>query len=285
MKAWVWVLIVGFVGTVALCVGSVYLIDYYAADQTTTHLAKMGTIGDMFGLVAALFAGLGFVGLTAALVFDAHKRSEDLEDRRRARLPFIVASIEDQGAAIDRAERPRGRLEVDLRITVKLENLTAEPALDLALSGTVLSGAAGVQIESEVADSPLGPERSRDGYVTLLFKGDDATNVIRQLKAQQVPVVIRLTATYSSLSGAGWKSQVDFKLTATTDEEDDLASIADPAANYTITPPGSGSETIGANPLFLQSFPLPGTWEQGKYTAPKSGSSKTKEAPVTPGVR
>src|SRR4051794_28315271 len=108
MKAWVWVLIVGFVGTVALCVGSVYLIDHYAAGQTTTHLAKLGSIGDMFGLVAALFAGLGFVGLAAALVFDAQKRSEALDARRRARLPFIAASIEDQGAAIDRAERTRG---------------------------------------------------------------------------------------------------------------------------------------------------------------------------------
>ena len=268
MKAWGWVLIVGFFGTVALSVGSVYLIDYYAADQTTAHLGKMGTIGDMFGLVAALFAGLGFVSLAAALVFDAEKRSEDLEDRRRARLPFIVASIEDQGAAIDRAERPRGRLEVDLRIKVKLENLTAEPALDLALSGSALDGTVGAQIEPEVSDSPLGPEKSRDGYVTLLFKGDDATNIIHQLKAQQVPVVVRLTATYKSLSGAEWKSQVDFKLTATADEEDDLASIVDPASNYTITPPGPGSETIGANPLFLQSLPLPGTWQQGKYTAP-----------------
>ena len=116
-------LIVGFVGTVAFCLGSVYLIDYYAAHQPETHLAKMGTIGDTFGLVGAVFAGLGFVGLAAALVFDAQKRSEDLEDRRRARLPFIVASIEDQGAAIDRAEWLRGRLEVDLTDYGRLENL------------------------------------------------------------------------------------------------------------------------------------------------------------------
>lgn len=282
MKAWIWVLVIGFVGAVALCVGSVFLIDYYAADQTATQLAKMGTIGDMFGLVAALFSGLGFVGLAAALVFDAQKRSEDLEDRRRARLPFIVASVDDQGASIDRAERPRGRLEVDLRIQVKLENLTAEPALDLALMGTVLSGAAGAQVESEVPDSPLGPEKDRGGHVTLLFKGDDATNIIRQLKAQQVPVVVRLTATYNSLSGAGWKSQVDFKLTASADEEENLGSIADPAANYIITPPGSGSETVGANPLFLQSVPVPKSWKQGKFISPRSGPPDAEEAPAAP---
>ena len=127
----------------------------------------------------------------------------------------------------------------------------------------------GAKIESEVSDSPLGPEKDRDGYVTLLFRGDHAITVINQLKAQQEPVVVRLAATYKSLSGAGWKSRVDFKLTATAAEVAALTSIADRQANYSITPPGLGSATIGANPLFLQSFPLaPGTWRQGKYTAP-----------------
>ena len=150
-RLWLVVLLLGSVITVGLGLGSVYLIDYYANQAPAAHLATMGTIGDMFGLVGALFAGLGFVGLAAALVFDAQKRAEDLEDRRRARLPFVVPSIDDQGAAIDRLDRPRGRLEVDLRITVKLDNLTPEPALDLDLSGTVLSGGDGAQVESEVS--------------------------------------------------------------------------------------------------------------------------------------
>lgn len=260
---WGWgrVLAYGSVATLFLCAISVVAIYFVANFGAAGQLARMGAIGDTFGLAAALFSGLGFIGLAAALAFDTKKRSEDIEERSRYRLPFIVPSIEEDNAAIDRAARPRKQLEVDIRLTVTLANLTDEPALGLSLDGELLGDWATKSINCEVGDHPIGPKGEREGQIIVSFAKEQAESALRAFRGQATPIECVITSTCVSLSGKTWRSRVHYKLGVKSADSKSIDDILDPESGYEISPPDPSAGDIGGTEvIFLTANAVPGTW-------------------------
>jgi hypothetical protein len=220
-----------------------------------------GTIGDMFGAVSALFAGLGFLGLIVALGFDIRERKRDLDDRKEARRPYILATIPPDGVIFDKAYRSKSnsRLEVEFSAHVKLMNATDEPALNIALKTSHDLVEIDLAVETTVVDVPVAPRGDRESVITFSCRGQDATALIRRFNGGS-GIEILITATYASLTKLQWVSKCAYRLAPGEGNEPTFAKILDPASGFSIG--GPDGDELGQDPLYLVATPMAGTWEQ-----------------------
>jgi hypothetical protein len=229
--------------------------------------ARFGAIGDMFGAGAALFGGLGFMGLTIVLFYDieARKRDlahrfEDLEERRRTRRPYLLTTVPAENLKITRAVWSDQHLDVTAAIGVQLENLTDEPALNIEVVAVLESS--GVSMSTQKSElPPMGSTGTASANFHHALSGQVALELLQSLE-RGADVWLRVEAGYESLNGAGWVSSAKFRLTCPgVPDRQLLARLTDSSSNERIE---SGGSALGSatGPIYVTPKPVQGFWKQ-----------------------
>jgi len=240
------------------------LLARVVPEDSATHL---GALGDMFGAGAALFGGLGFMGLAVVLLYDiearerdlAH-RSEDLEDRRRSRRPYLLTTVPVEQIKITRAVWSGQHLDVSVVIDVELENLTDEPALNIeVVTALELSELSVSTTSSELP--PMGSTGTGSANCHHTLAGQPALDFLQTLERGGA-VFLRVEAEYESLNGSGWLSAAKFQLSCPgLPDRQLLARLTDPTSDERIE---SGASALGSptGPTYITPRPLQGFWKQ-----------------------
>lgn len=184
-----------------------------------TWVPKLGASGDMFGAGSALFNGLGFFAVVLVLYFDLRERREDLRsraaeatERKQSRRPFLVPTVVPEGVSVTRALKPSsGTAEAKVIISLKVENVSPEPAMNIGLASFDTED--DISAHAELDDTPFGSGSSaeRDAEVTFALSGQAAEVWLRRL-AEGQPIRVRLRLEYDSINDTRWASGVAYEL-------------------------------------------------------------------------
>lgn len=137
----------------------------------------VGSVGDWFGAVNALFSGLALIGVGYSLYRQA-------ENSRRSVKPLLHPVIDSAagvgGVTVQRYLIENGAVVLPISVEIALQNLSAEVALDADVAVRVNDNA--ISTASAVGRPLIAHDRET---VTIRgsLKGDTASNWIRELEA------------------------------------------------------------------------------------------------------
>lgn len=245
--------VIGSIAVVlAVLFGSWLLAFFIAVGTGPNLLAKVGQVGDAFGLAGAVFSGIGLVGVALALFFDT-------KDRRRSRRPFLTMNIANQNVELRRAKWESNQLEVRIRIVVELSNESPEPALNISTSAVGLPGVSGGTALA-VLPMPLGGSRESKSVLHGRVHGARAEELLRDLKTGN-SMRLELQTAYESLNGVKWVSKVALTLKCDNQvDQQQLADVLDRTSGVSID--GNTDEEFGPDAVVLRYAVVEGTWSQ-----------------------
>lgn len=268
MSGWTWkkIIGVGVAATVVIWLVALAPVFGVIALLPDKKVPVWGSAGDMFGASAALFGGLGFLGVVFVLYADLKQRrddlthrQEDLTERKQSRTPFLVPSVAEEGARVVRATRVDGRYaEATLTLELLIQNVTDEPAMNIALT----SSAVGHQMpnaNTEIDDTPFGSGEAAKKKASLHFSasGEAAEQFLQRL-ADGVQTRILICLEYASVNGTRWSSKVSYELAGQPAERELFQRILDNDSEAFVEKrPGFGS----GDDVFLAFKIVPNSWE------------------------
>ncbi|WP_191564203.1 hypothetical protein [Janibacter melonis] len=225
--------------------------------------AKYGTIGDMFGAASSLFAAIGFLGLIGVLLWDIEERHRDLKDRREARRPYIAPVISENGVDVQDAGWNGVTFQVGIAVTLKLENATEEPALNMQITSCIhtLPGAPS-KVEtastSDTSGAPVWPKDGQEVTVSYVTSGGVAESLLSEL-AEGRKLLIPFEVAYQSLNGTKWISRVSYEVRCDrAPDKSILSTVLDRSQQERIRGDGVGD----ANRVLMTPRAVNDSWEQ-----------------------
>ncbi|MGG7305865.1 hypothetical protein ACQXVK_01610 [Curtobacterium sp. AB451] len=236
----------------AILVGVWLVVPILASLVDAQSLAGYGQVGDIFGLAAAIFSGIGLLGVAFAL-------SADTTERKRSRRPFVLPSIDEDGAEIRRVEWTNDALDVRLRLSVTIRNESQDPALNIVVASPDLPAVGSGQSRSALAE-PLGATISDSTVLASRLYGSKSQDFLRELQRGDEHR-ITLRSTYESLNGSKWCTKLDINLSC--EKEPDRAKLGEllnKSSGASID--GSTDEEYGPGSIVLKVKPIEGTWRQ-----------------------
>jgi hypothetical protein len=223
VSEWNWKKVIGFglLGTFIFWLVAILPVFLFVRFLPDDKIPTLGSAGDMFGASSAFFSGLGFFGVVLVLYFDLRERrrdldhrEEDLTERKHSRTPFLVPSVVEEGALIARATRlSGGYAETTLSLALLVENVSDEPAMNVALTSTSPADSMpGANVELDDTPFGSGDSAKRTAKVRFSCSGGAAEALLKRL-ADGTSTVIEICLTYDSINGTRWRSQVNYELT------------------------------------------------------------------------
>ena len=220
-------------------------INGQSAMSATPSATDIGSVGDWFGAVNALFSGLALIGVGYSLYRQA-------EYSRRAVKPLLHPVIDSAaglgGVTVLRYNVENGAVLLPISIAIKLQNLSAEVALDADVD---------VEVNGHAISIPVGvgrPLTANDQETVTIkgsLKGDAASAWIRELEAGrgEVAVVVK----YQSVEEIKRSTHYRFRLTIDPSDVEVL-QLAVSQTDQTASAWGGGKK------VQFDVAPITGTW-------------------------
>jgi uncharacterized membrane protein len=229
------------------------IVTWLSSQYSATETASYGQVGDIFGFAAAVFAGIGLLGVAAALMFET-------VDRKRARRPFVTALPKSSGVEIRRVEWSGGSVDVRVRVDLKLRNDSIDPGLNVIVEAPGLA-ALGDGTSVAVMAVPLGAGLESGLVLAGRLHGKTAETFLRDLGSGGVHNMI-LKARYESLNGAAWYTLVNVALSVRSVADRELL-VSALASRNGLPIDGNTDDDYGPGSVPLESIAVQGSWKQG----------------------
>lgn len=179
-------------------------------------LSSYGAVGDLFGATNALFGGLALAGVALTLWLQTNGRRRDA---RPLLIPFFSST---SGATMAGGDGSRsGNVEITqpsvhegsilfpLEVQIPLLNQSAEAALNVKASATLLDGS--IKFEQQLA-VPIGAQHSQDVKLRVSLLGAHAKKLQTELTRDGGRVRMALRMEYSNLDEIRWFTAVTYWL-------------------------------------------------------------------------
>jgi hypothetical protein len=265
-EKWKPVALWGGMGIVALWTLTPVLVGFYAP-LFKDGVSTLGSTGDMFGAVSALFNGLAFLAIIVVLVYEMGERKKDLTEvsrltaeRLREMRPFVVPTAVKGGFRLSRGEWDDHEFACDLSAEFVLANATGDVAINVLMSTSLESiGSVDVlsipSVESRV-DLPLSGLATCSVRPTFSLRGENAASILRAL-TNRSPIGLSLRVEYAALNGVSWNSVVTYRAELDGDGPTRVGHILAKNPDYYI------KNSAGGRPLVFDTSCVPGSWAQG----------------------
>lgn len=232
--------------------GTWWVIPWLSSQVGRGELQSYALIGDLFGFAAAVFAGIGLVGVALALLFDTL-------ERKRARRPFVILTLPEDGVEIRRGEWTNGTLDVRLRLAGQLKNDSQDPALNVVARSSSLPGL-GDGVSRDVSPGPLAAGASFQAVLVSRLHGTAAETFLRRIRSGERHE-ITLESTYESLNRSKWLSSLRVELYS--DSSADQARLGEGLNLRTgVFIDGDTESTLGPDAVVLRAKIVEGSWRQ-----------------------
>jgi hypothetical protein len=247
-------IIIGTVSVIAIVAVSLPLSLWIASMfGEGSSVARAGQLGDAFGLSAALFAGLGSLGIVIVLAYDLNHRKEEFR-------PYLAADLVD--ARLTRSSWSGAHYEVALTFTVRADAATPSPALNLKGSAVFSWGGNSRMSQLTISGAPVGVDGSRDGTGLLTADGSAAESLMRTLLDGQLRAGI--VVDYAALNGTHWRSQSSYSLSIWPSDQGKVEKTLNRSSGEAIEP--SSNSSFGDGSVKIVVAVVPDSWSQTRIS-------------------
>jgi hypothetical protein len=236
---------------IALWLGSLVLMPHIAAYLNNeaavcgkavdghvqcSSIQDLGSVGDIFGAINALFSGLALGAIALTLWVESRSR-------RESRKPLVLGSLEGAGGVEAFRPEPRGaEAMMSVSFSLGLQNQTMDAALNVLAKVKVVGRAVSA---AHSIDEPLLHGGTREVPIVLRFTGHDLDYFLGELTARR-SVPVEVTTSYRSLEGINWETTVIYELSCREGQRDVqlFNSVRDNTWNNEETWPSGASVAI-----------------------------------------
>jgi hypothetical protein len=171
----------------------------------------LGTTGDLFGAVNALFSGIALFAVAWSIWTDS-------QARKLSKKPFLIVRLNEDSLTLDDAQftEPKGLRFV---IEAEIENL-GEPSLNIQAAAflDVAGRRFAIALASELL--PMGASSSRDAIFRARLDREAIRALIQDFQHIGQHPMLSVSIEYSSLEEVRWETSVKYEL-----ETQDVAKL------------------------------------------------------------